>query len=209
MKWGPVLAMVLLAGIGLWIVWGPTKYKYGVGPRPGSRLVETSIGSARGLIEVGDGPDAKPVFRVLFRGGHASPEMSAAEFKTLYGEGAYHAALNDDPNPIFRIFKITSWTSLVWVLVGLGGQIAFSGRILVQWIISEKRQASVVPVAFWWMSLGGGAALFAYFAWRQDAIAMLGQAPGVVIYLRNLRLIYRKKSQMGEDTPEAGGVQAS
>jgi lipid-A-disaccharide synthase-like uncharacterized protein len=96
-------------------------------------------------------------------------------------------------NVLFRIFKVSSWGNLIWVGLGLAGQAAFSGRMLIQWIVSEKSRKSVVPAAFWWLSLFGALALFAYFVWRQDAVGVLGQAPGLVIYIRNLRLLAKQK----------------
>ncbi|MEL7472603.1 MAG: lipid-A-disaccharide synthase N-terminal domain-containing protein, partial [Planctomycetota bacterium] len=62
-----------------------------------------------------------------------------------------------------------------------------------QWVVSEKKRQSVVPEAFWWLSLVGGAALFTYFVWRRDIVGVLGQSTGVVIYARNLRLIHKQR----------------
>jgi lipid-A-disaccharide synthase-like uncharacterized protein len=64
---------------------------------------------------------------------------------------------------------------------------------MIQWIVSERQKQSVVPEAFWWLSLAGGIALFAYFAWRQDIVGVLGQTSGVVIYARNIRLIHKRR----------------
>ncbi|QQS10375.1 MAG: lipid-A-disaccharide synthase N-terminal domain-containing protein [Phycisphaerales bacterium] len=94
------------------------------------------------------------------------------------------------------MFNITSWGSFVWVLVGLVGQTAFFGRMMIQWIVSESRKESVVPSIFWWLSLGGGVMLFVYFVWRQDVVGVLGQSSGVVIYARNLRLLAKRKRAM-------------
>jgi hypothetical protein len=76
--------------------------------------------------------------------------------------------------------------------------------MFVQWFASEKKGQSVVPAAFWWMSLIGGVALFAYFAWRPDVVGVLGQCSGVVIYARNLRLI--SKHRRREERLTAGGT---
>ncbi|MCC6677363.1 MAG: lipid-A-disaccharide synthase N-terminal domain-containing protein [Phycisphaerales bacterium] len=94
---------------------------------------------------------------------------------------------------VFKLLNITSWASVAWVVMGLAGQLAFSGRMLLQWFLSEKRGQSVVPEVFWWLSLAGGAMLFAYFVWRRDLVAVLGQTSGLVIYARNLRLIGKHK----------------
>lgn len=100
---------------------------------------------------------------------------------------------NDLPSPslAFRILNISSPVGLVWIALGLGGQILFALRMIVQWLVSEKARRSVVPVAFWWISLGGASLLLAYFIWRRDVVGILGQATGWAIYLRNLVLIYR------------------
>ncbi len=91
------------------------------------------------------------------------------------------------------IFNISSPVGLAWVALGLGGQILFTGRMLVQWISSEKSRKSVVPVAFWWMSLIGASMLLVYFIWRRDIVGILGQATGWFIYIRNLVLIHKSR----------------
>ncbi|MEY3252416.1 MAG: Lipid-A-disaccharide synthase [Pseudomonadota bacterium] len=75
--------------------------------------------------------------------------------------------------------------------VGFGGQALFSGRFLVQWLASERARRSVVPVAFWHLSVAGGLALFVYAVYRGDPVFMLGQGLGLLVYLRNLWLIAR------------------
>jgi lipid-A-disaccharide synthase-like uncharacterized protein len=76
-----------------------------------------------------------------------------------------------------------------WLAVGFVGQILFSGRFFVQWIASERKKASVVPVAFWWLSLAGGATLLAYAIHRRDPVFVVGQAFGLLVYGRNLALL--------------------
>ncbi len=92
-----------------------------------------------------------------------------------------------------RALNVTTTWSLVWVAIGLLGQILFTGRMVVQWLVSEKEKASIIPVSFWWMSLSGASMLIIYFIWRKDIIGVLGQATGWFIYIRNLILIYRPK----------------
>lgn len=94
-------------------------------------------------------------------------------------------------NRLFAFLNITSPIGIAWVGLGLLGQLLFTGRMVVQWLTSERVRRSVVPVAFWWMSLGGAALLVVYFVWRKDVVGILGQSTGFVIYARNLRLIYR------------------
>ncbi|HEY8381740.1 MAG TPA: lipid-A-disaccharide synthase N-terminal domain-containing protein [Microvirga sp.] len=79
------------------------------------------------------------------------------------------------------------------VVIGLIGQALFSARFLVQWIASERAGRSVVPVAFWFFSLGGGAVLFAYALYRGDPVFIVGQGLGTFIYVRNLMLIAKEK----------------
>jgi len=75
---------------------------------------------------------------------------------------------------------------------GLIGQTCFFSRFLVQWIASERKGESVVPLAFWYLSLGGGLLVLIYAIWRRDPVFTLGQSVGVFVYTRNLMLIYRK-----------------
>lgn len=83
-------------------------------------------------------------------------------------------------------------TPTLWLTVGILGQAMFSGRFLVQWLASEFRRESVVPVAFWWFSLIGGGLLLAYAIWRRDPVFICGQVAGFLVYLRNLMLIRLK-----------------
>jgi lipid-A-disaccharide synthase-like uncharacterized protein len=88
---------------------------------------------------------------------------------------------------------LASWTEFWWVALGLAGQLLFMGRFLVQWIASERAGRSVVPVAFWYFSIGGAVILFAYACWRRDPVFILGQSMGLGIYLRNLWFIRRER----------------
>jgi lipid-A-disaccharide synthase-like uncharacterized protein len=81
----------------------------------------------------------------------------------------------------------------IWIGVGLAGQGLFTARFLAQWIASERKRDSVVPVAFWWLSLGGGVTLLSYALYRQDVVFILGQSMGVFIYVRNLMLVEKAR----------------
>ena len=81
-------------------------------------------------------------------------------------------------------------TELVWVLIGLGGQVMFMMRFLIQWIVSEREKRSVIPLSFWYFSIAGAAILLAYAIWRRDPVFILGQSLGFFIYARNLWLIH-------------------
>ena len=80
----------------------------------------------------------------------------------------------------------------VWLTIGFLGQAFFSSRFLVQWIASERARRSVIPLAFWFLSLGGGATLLAYAIYRRDPVFIVGQGTGLFIYVRNLMLIRRE-----------------
>ena len=75
-----------------------------------------------------------------------------------------------------------------WVLIGFAGQAVFSLRFLVQWIESERAGRSVVPEAFWYLSIAGSVLLLAYALWRRDLVFTLGQSMGFFVYARNLAL---------------------
>ena len=81
----------------------------------------------------------------------------------------------------------------VWLIIGFVGQALFTARFLVQWIVSERQRDSVVPVAFWWLSLLGGLTLLSYASYRQDPVIIVGQGMGLVIYARNLMLVGKAK----------------
>jgi lipid-A-disaccharide synthase-like uncharacterized protein len=83
--------------------------------------------------------------------------------------------------------------SAAWLVVGFVGQAIFTARFLVQWVESERRRNSVVPVAFWWLSLLGGSFLLAYACSRRDPVIMVGQSLGVFVYVRNLMLVEKNR----------------
>ena len=95
----------------------------------------------------------------------------------------------------FGWLGVDSWAEFVWVCVGLGGQLLFSARFLVQWMASERAKRSVMPIAFWWFSIAGGLTLLAYALYRADPVFILGQSLGVVIYARNLWLIRAERAR--------------
>ena len=79
-------------------------------------------------------------------------------------------------------------------MLGMLGQVLFFSRFLVQWIASEKKGKSTIPLSFWWLSIGGGLLLLIYAIWREDPVITLGQSVGLFVYLRNLVLIRRHKA---------------
>ena len=88
-------------------------------------------------------------------------------------------------------------TSTYWLVIGFVGQALFGMRFLIQWIISEKRRESVIPLPFWYFSIAGSIILLSYAIHKQDPVFILGQSLGSIIYIRNLMLISRKKKANG------------
>jgi lipid-A-disaccharide synthase-like uncharacterized protein len=86
----------------------------------------------------------------------------------------------------------------LWFAFGLGAQLIFTARFLVQWIESEREGRSVIPVAFWVLSMVGGLMTLVYGFARHDAIIILGQVLAVLIYSRNLMLIARNRGRPGD-----------
>lgn len=84
-------------------------------------------------------------------------------------------------------------TNTLWVAIGLFGQALFSARFLVQWLYSEYKRQSVIPVAFWYFSIFGSLTLLSYAIYRQDPVFILGQSAGFIVYIRNLVLISNEK----------------
>ena len=84
-------------------------------------------------------------------------------------------------------------------MLGLLGQVLFFSRFLVQWIASEKKGRSTIPLSFWYLSIGGGGLLLVYAVWRRDPVITLGQLVGLFVYVRNLMLIHRHKTAQPAD----------
>ncbi len=99
------------------------------------------------------------------------------------------------PDYIITYFHILWSKTDFWTVLGFAAQALFMSRFIVQWIASERAKNSVIPVAFWFISIGGGLGLLAYGIARHDAVIIFGQALGLVVYMRNLRLIYKSKKR--------------
>lgn len=209
MKWEPAAAMVGVLALGFWLVYSqghvglPTL-------RAGALTEPVRIAGMRGVLEAVES-DGAWTFRVLLRDRDTTQTFDEARCREIFGDEVYERATTARSNWVFRLFNITSWAGVTWIAIGFGGQIAFSGRMLLQWFVSEREKRSVVPAAFWWMSLIGGVLLFAYFVWRQDVVGVLGQSSGLVIYARNIRLIHKRNRreakaaalQAGQPPPDA------
>ena len=88
-----------------------------------------------------------------------------------------------------------SFSELVWVAFGTAGQLIFFSRWIIQWLSSEKYKTSVIPVTFWWCSLIGGLITLVYAKHIGSFPFMLAQAVGLIVYTRNLILIYKGKTK--------------
>ena len=78
-------------------------------------------------------------------------------------------------------------------ILGACAQALFASRFIIQWIASEVARKSVIPVAFWYCSLGGGLTLLIYAVYREEPVFIAGQLPGIIVYSRNLYFIYRER----------------
>lgn len=84
---------------------------------------------------------------------------------------------------------------------GMVAQFLFFLRFIWQWMVSERRKRSTIPVIFWWFSLAGGVAMFVYGWLRPDLVIMLGQLLACLIYARNLTLIYGRAARRRAGLP--------
>ena len=80
----------------------------------------------------------------------------------------------------------------LWLAAGFAGQALFGMRFLVQWLYSEKHGRSVIPKAFWYLSVAGGMILLSYAIHRDEPVFIVGEALTLLVFLRNLHLIRRK-----------------
>ena len=82
---------------------------------------------------------------------------------------------------------------LIFLVIGFLGQGIFASRFIIQWLYSEKKGESSIPIVFWYLSIIGGAGLLTYAIFRKDPVIITGQLFGILIYSRNLILIYKRK----------------
>ena len=98
-------------------------------------------------------------------------------------------------NQILEILSLNnlSFNEIMWVSFGTLGQFVFFSRWVIQWIHSEKKKYSSIPIAFWWCSLLGGLMTLVYAKHIGSFPFMLAQGIGIIVYTRNLILIYKEK----------------
>jgi lipid-A-disaccharide synthase-like uncharacterized protein len=82
-----------------------------------------------------------------------------------------------------------------WLAFGLVAQLFFTARFLVQWISSERAGQSVVPMAFWFFSMGGGLMTLIYGVAKREPVIILGQGLATIIYVRNIMLIVKNRGK--------------
>ncbi|MDD2049397.1 lipid-A-disaccharide synthase N-terminal domain-containing protein [Pseudomonas putida] len=87
----------------------------------------------------------------------------------------------------------------LWLVLGFAGQVVFTGRFVLQWLYSEYKKQSVIPVGFWYLSMLGSALLLIYAIYREDPVFIAGQAFGLLVYLRNLQLINQQAKNLKEE----------
>ena len=92
-------------------------------------------------------------------------------------------------------FSTLTNIEIFFLIIGFLGQGLFASRFVVQWLYSEKKGESSIPVVFWYLSIFGGIGLLIYAISRHDPVIITGQSFGIFIYLRNLILIYKKKNE--------------
>tara|TARA_B100000886_G_C20195496_1_gene396158 strand:+ start:140 stop:433 length:294 start_codon:yes stop_codon:yes gene_type:complete len=92
-------------------------------------------------------------------------------------------------------FSNLSSIEIIFLVIGFLGQALFASRFVIQWIYSEKKGISYIPIIFWYLSIFGGLGLLIYAIFRKDPVIIVGQSFGIFVYLRNLILIYRRKEK--------------
>ena len=96
---------------------------------------------------------------------------------------------------ITNYFNSLNSLEILFLIVGFVGQGLFASRFIFQWIYSERKGESYIPIIFWYLSIFGGIGLLTYAIFRKDPVIIVGQMFGIFIYLRNLILIYKKNNE--------------
>ena len=96
---------------------------------------------------------------------------------------------------MFDYFINLTSLEIFFLIIGIVSQGLFASRFIIQWIYSEKKGESAIPILFWYLSIFGGIGLLIYAISRKDPVIILGQSFGIFIYLRNLILIYKSNNE--------------
>jgi lipid-A-disaccharide synthase-like uncharacterized protein len=91
-----------------------------------------------------------------------------------------------------------------WLVFGIGAQLLFAARFLVQWISSERAGKSVIPFAFWFFSMGGGVMTLIYGIVKREPVIIFGQGVATLIYIRNIMLIFKERDETEVSGPRSG-----
>lgn len=175
-----ITALIVLAAIAAGVIGGI----YGLPDTPPS--VKVKLAGADETVNVIKDDQGQIVFEVTEDDGQKTRLAPDAFARRVHGEQAKRPWWH-------RMMNITSPAGVTWVALGFLGQLLFSGRMIVQWLVSERHRKSVVPTAFWWLALGGASMLLVYFVWRKDIVGIFGQSTGWLIYVRNLYFIYKPR----------------
>lgn len=100
-----------------------------------------------------------------------------------------------------KIYEEATW----WDAVGWSGQLVFASRFLVQWIASERRKESVVPVSFWYLSIVGSLLCLVYAVTTHKIPFIAGYLFNCIPYFRNLVLI-RNRTRAAHARPDKGEI---
>ena len=196
-----ILEVALIIGLGVWVYLSLTE----TSPikRPGGVEVTVQLPDAWDKAVLYKGDDGRYRYSITQQHDGAQLDLSSDELADRIHRGRTERSWGQ------KILNVSSPMGYIWVGLGLLGQVLFTGRMIVQWLVSEKSKKSVVPPMFWWMSLGGSTMLMIYFLWRRDPIGLLGQSFGWFIYVRNLWMIYRPQTPHEDAIMEAEEAEAS
>lgn len=86
-------------------------------------------------------------------------------------------------------------TTVIWLCIGFAGQALFGLRFLVQWLSSEKRRKSIIPLSFWYFSIAGSAVLICYAIHQREPVFIAGEVVSLLIFSRNLQLVMRRSTK--------------
>ena len=88
----------------------------------------------------------------------------------------------------------------LWLLIfGVAGQFTFTLRFIYQWYYSRRAGESMLPLTFWAISVTGSAMIISYAIIRHDPVLIIGQATGMVVYVRNIMIGLRAGKRSAEN----------
>jgi lipid-A-disaccharide synthase-like uncharacterized protein len=195
-----LLEVGLIVGLGIWVYLSLTE----TSPikRDGGVEVTVQLPGARDKAILYTTPDGHHHYAITEEPSGHVVDVTAEELAQRILRG------RTERSWLQKVLNVSSRAGYIWVGLGLLGQVLFTGRMIVQWLVSEKSKKSVVPPIFWWMSLAGSSMLMVYFLWRRDPIGLLGQSFGWFIYVRNLWMIYRPQAPHEDAIMEAEEAEA-